>query len=146
VISKGPILFKQERNGWNSRVIKVWKFRSMFVHDDAKVTQASRFDPRITPVGRFIRRTSFDELPQLFNVLQGRMPGRSGSESPWIESEMELGVKAWYLVHCKSRQDERAEDNLIRQGYACYRPQVCCERVVKGRRAVVSESLFPGQR
>jgi putative colanic acid biosynthesis UDP-glucose lipid carrier transferase len=71
--SKGPLLFKQERNGWNSKVIKVWKFRSMVVHDDAKVTQASRFDARITPVGRFIRRTSFDELPQLFNVLQGRM-------------------------------------------------------------------------
>ena len=71
--SKGPVLFKQKRNGWNGKVIKVWKFRSMHVHDDTKVTQASRNDSRITSVGRFIRRTSLDELPQFFNVLQGHM-------------------------------------------------------------------------
>ncbi|AOE83153.1 undecaprenyl-phosphate glucose phosphotransferase [Pseudomonas sp. TCU-HL1] len=71
--SPGPVLFKQKRHGWNGRVIKVWKFRSMRVHADAQVKQASREDPRITRVGRFIRRTSIDELPQLFNVLQGRM-------------------------------------------------------------------------
>ncbi len=53
-------------------------------------------------------------------------------------------MKAWYLVQCKSRQDERAEENLVRQGYTCYRPQFDCERIVRGRRAVVSESLFPG--
>ena len=53
-------------------------------------------------------------------------------------------MKAWYLVQCKSRQDERAEENLVRQGYTCYRPQFTCERVVRGRRAVVCESLFPG--
>ena len=71
--SEGPVLFKQKRTGWNGKVIKVWKFRSMYVHDDTKVTQASRTDSRITPVGRFIRRTSLDELPQFFNVLQGHM-------------------------------------------------------------------------
>lgn len=71
--SPGPVLFKQQRHGWNGRVIKVWKFRSMRMHDDAQVKQATREDPRITPVGRFIRRTSIDELPQLFNVLQGQM-------------------------------------------------------------------------
>ncbi|MCY1392743.1 Transcription antitermination protein RfaH [compost metagenome] len=53
-------------------------------------------------------------------------------------------MKAWYLVQCKSRQDERAEENLARQGYTCYRPQFACERIVRGRRVVVSESLFPG--
>lgn len=71
--SPGPVFFKQDRHGWNGKVIKVWKFRSMRVHDDLEVKQASRHDSRITPVGRFIRRTSIDELPQLFNVIQGHM-------------------------------------------------------------------------
>lgn len=71
--SPGPILFRQKRHGWNGEIIEVWKFRSMRMHDDAHVKQASREDPRITRVGRFIRRTSLDELPQFFNVLQGKM-------------------------------------------------------------------------
>ena len=71
--SPGPVFFKQDRHGWNGKVIQVWKFRSMRVHDDRDVKQASRNDSRITAVGRFIRRTSLDELPQLFNVLQGHM-------------------------------------------------------------------------
>ncbi|WP_205755302.1 undecaprenyl-phosphate glucose phosphotransferase [Azotobacter chroococcum] len=71
--SPGPILFKQQRHGWNGQIIKVYKFRSMRLHADAQVKQATREDPRITPIGRFIRRTSIDELPQFFNVLQGRM-------------------------------------------------------------------------
>ncbi|MDA7088512.1 transcription/translation regulatory transformer protein RfaH [Pseudomonas sp. SA3-5] len=51
---------------------------------------------------------------------------------------------AWYLVHCKPRQDERAELNLLRQGYTCYRPQHSCERIVRGSRQIIAESLFPG--
>jgi transcriptional antiterminator RfaH len=51
---------------------------------------------------------------------------------------------AWYLVQCKPRQDERAEDNLARQGYHCYRPLHRCERIVRGSRQTTVESLFPG--
>jgi putative colanic acid biosysnthesis UDP-glucose lipid carrier transferase len=72
--SPGPIVFKQRRNGLDGREIVVYKFRSMRSMDNgAVVKQATRGDPRITPFGAFIRRTSLDELPQFFNVLQGRM-------------------------------------------------------------------------
>ncbi|MBT9490210.1 MAG: undecaprenyl-phosphate glucose phosphotransferase [Rubrivivax sp.] len=72
--SPGPAIFKQRRNGLAGEEIIVWKFRSMTTQDNgAHVQQAQRNDPRITPFGAFIRRTSLDELPQFFNVLQGRM-------------------------------------------------------------------------
>lgn len=71
--SPGPVLFRQPRHGWNGEVIHILKFRSMRVHDDSEVRQATRHDDRVTEVGRFIRRTSLDELPQLFNVLRGEM-------------------------------------------------------------------------
>jgi putative colanic acid biosynthesis UDP-glucose lipid carrier transferase len=71
--SKGPILYKQERHGWNGKTIKVYKFRSMYYEKDASFIQATKNDSRITPIGKFIRRTSIDEFPQFLNVLQGRM-------------------------------------------------------------------------
>jgi len=72
--SKGPVIFKQRRNGLNGREFVVLKFRTMTVLEDGpNVTQASRGDRRITHVGKFLRRSSIDELPQLFNVVKGEM-------------------------------------------------------------------------
>lgn len=72
--SPGPIIFRQTRYGMDGKPIKVWKFRSMKVmENDAVVTQATQNDPRVTPVGNFLRRTSLDELPQFINVLTGGM-------------------------------------------------------------------------
>jgi putative colanic acid biosysnthesis UDP-glucose lipid carrier transferase len=74
VSSRGPFIFKQRRYGLDGREIAVYKFRTMRVTEDgAQIRQASKTDSRITPVGRVLRRTSMDELPQLINVLQGRM-------------------------------------------------------------------------
>ena len=73
--SRGPVLFKQRRYGFNNELIEVYKFRSM--HADQSDADArklvTRDDPRVTRVGRFIRKTSLDELPQLFNVLKGNL-------------------------------------------------------------------------
>lgn len=74
ITSPGPVFFKQTRYGMGGERIKVWKFRSMTVCEDGpNVAQAKREDPRITPYGNFLRRTSLDELPQLFNVISGSM-------------------------------------------------------------------------
>jgi putative colanic acid biosynthesis UDP-glucose lipid carrier transferase len=72
--SPGPVIFKQRRYGVDGREIYVYKFRSMRVQEDgAVVPQAKRNDPRVTRFGAFLRKTSLDELPQLFNVLAGSM-------------------------------------------------------------------------
>ena len=73
--SPGPVLFRQKRYGYNNKLIEVFKFRSMYCDkaDANAERQTTRNDDRITRVGRFIRRTSLDELPQLFNVLLGSM-------------------------------------------------------------------------
>ena len=72
--STGNVIFKQRRYGLDGAEIVVYKFRTMIVSEDGeKVVQASRHDTRITPIGRLLRRYSLDELPQLINVLQGRM-------------------------------------------------------------------------
>lgn len=72
--SRGPVLFRQTRHGYNNEAIRVLKFRSMNVMEDGTdFRQVTRHDPRVTRLGRFMRRTNIDELPQLFNVLIGDM-------------------------------------------------------------------------
>lgn len=72
--SKGPVFFRQRRNGYNGSIIHVLKFRTMNVVEDGPlIMQAERNDPRVTRVGHILRRTSLDELPQLFGVLKGEM-------------------------------------------------------------------------
>ncbi|WP_458628198.1 exopolysaccharide biosynthesis polyprenyl glycosylphosphotransferase [Winogradskyella sp. PC D3.3] len=71
--SKGPVFFKQSRNGFNFKEFDCYKFRSMMPNKDAHLYQVTRGDQRVTKVGRFIRKTSIDELPQFFNVLFGDM-------------------------------------------------------------------------
>ena len=72
--SSGPIFFRQKRYGLDGKPISVWKFRSMTVCENGPVVaQATKNDSRVTPLGAILRKTSLDELPQLFNVIEGSM-------------------------------------------------------------------------
>ncbi len=113
--SPGPILFRQERVGLHNRKFRMYKFRSMVMQDSSKEKKAwtVRDDPRVTKVGKFMRRTSIDELPQLFNVLKGDMslvgprPERPyfvekfQEEIPryMIKHQVRPGMTGWAQVH-----------------------------------------------
>jgi exopolysaccharide biosynthesis polyprenyl glycosylphosphotransferase len=122
--SAGPIIFKQQRAGENGRTFNMYKFRTM-VHDDAQPGQLIQQtangqpvhklyeDPRVTKFGRFLRRTSLDELPQLFNVLKGEMsmvgprpelPWLVDQYEPWQRKRFEVpqGLTGWWQVNGRS--------------------------------------------
>jgi polysaccharide biosynthesis protein PslA len=73
--STGPVFFRQRRYGQGNRLFRIYKFRTMYAHldDPTGVQQTASNDARVTPLGRFLRQTSFDELPQLINVIKGDM-------------------------------------------------------------------------
>ena len=100
--STGPIIFKQRRYGLDGREITVYKFRSMTVMEDgAKVVQATANDARVTPFGRFIRKTSLDELPQFINVLQGHMSIVGPRPHAVTHNEMYRTLIKGYMVRHK---------------------------------------------
>jgi putative colanic acid biosynthesis UDP-glucose lipid carrier transferase len=102
--SPGPALFRQRRYGLHGEEIAVYKFRSMVVCEDgAAVTQATRDDPRITRFGRFLRRTSLDELPQLLNVLEGKMSLVGPRPHAVAHNELYRKLICGYMIRHKVR-------------------------------------------
>jgi putative colanic acid biosynthesis UDP-glucose lipid carrier transferase len=98
----GPVLFRQRRYGLDGRQIVVWKFRSMTVIEDGSVVrQATRDDKRITRLGAFLRRTSLDELPQLFNVVLGSMSLVGPRPHAVAHNEEYRGLIKGYMVRHK---------------------------------------------
>ena len=88
--SKGPVLFKQDRIGKNKKIFKILKFRSMYIDTDpnAPTHQLGNAKSHITKVGRFIRKTSIDELPQLFNILSGKMSFVGPRPALWNQDDL----------------------------------------------------------
>jgi len=102
VTSPGPVIFKQRRYGLDGREIMVWKFRSMRVTEDGDVVkQATRNDSRITPLGAFLRKSSIDELPQLFNVLSGSMSLVGPRPHAVAHNEQYRGLISGYMLRHK---------------------------------------------
>lgn len=99
ITSPGPVFFKQPRLGLNGKKFNVYKFRTMKVHqENGTVTQAKKDDPRITPIGGFLRRTSLDELPQFINVLLGDMSVVGPRPHALQHNEMYKDVVETYML------------------------------------------------
>jgi putative colanic acid biosynthesis UDP-glucose lipid carrier transferase len=130
--SPGPVIFKQRRNGLGGDEIVVYKFRSMTTVDDGPVVrQATRNDPRITPFGALLRRTSLDELPQFFNVLQGTMSivgprphavthnkeYRQIIKAYMVRHKVKPGITGWAQVNGQRGETDTIEKMRIRVEY-----------------------------
>jgi len=130
--SPGPVLFKQRRNGLDGHEIVVYKFRSMRAMEDGEVVrQATRNDPRVTPFGAFLRRTSFDELPQFFNVLRGTMSivgprphavthnkeYRQIIKAYMVRHKVKPGITGWAQVNGQRGETDTVEKMRMRVEY-----------------------------
>jgi len=130
--SPGPVIFRQRRNGLDGEEITVYKFRSMTTQDNGEhVVQARRDDPRITRFGAFLRRTSLDELPQFFNVLQGHMSivgprphavahnemYRELIKAYMVRHKVKPGITGWAQVNGMRGETETIEKMRVRVEY-----------------------------
>jgi putative colanic acid biosysnthesis UDP-glucose lipid carrier transferase len=130
--SPGPVLFRQRRNGLDGHEIVVYKFRSMRTMEDGEVVrQATRNDPRVTPFGAFLRRTSFDELPQFFNVLGGTMSivgprphavthneeYRQIIKAYMVRHKVKPGITGWAQVNGQRGETDTVEKMRMRVEY-----------------------------
>ena len=130
--SPGPVLFKQRRNGLDGHEIVVYKFRSMRTMEDGDVVpQATRNDPRVTRFGAFLRRTSFDELPQFFNVLAGTMSivgprphavthnkeYRQIIKAYMVRHKVKPGITGWAQVNGQRGETDTVEKMRMRVEY-----------------------------
>ena len=130
--SPGPVVFKQRRNGLDGEEIIVYKFRSMRAQDNGSVVpQATKADPRITPFGAFLRRSSLDELPQFINVLQGRMSivgprphavahneqYRQLIKAYMVRHKVKPGITGWAQIHGHRGETDTIEKMQARVEY-----------------------------
>jgi exopolysaccharide biosynthesis polyprenyl glycosylphosphotransferase len=123
VTSKGPMFFVQARVGKNGSVFRMAKFRSMYTDDRRGPTWTEENDPRVTPIGRFIRKTHLDEIPQLWNVLKGEMSlvGPRPEQPHYVDKFTQMlpyyrrrhkvrpGVTGWWQVKVKSNPESLEE-------------------------------------
>jgi putative colanic acid biosysnthesis UDP-glucose lipid carrier transferase len=130
--SPGPAIFKQRRNGLDGEEIIVYKFRSMRTQDNGDlIQQATKGDPRVTPFGAFLRRTSLDELPQFINVLQGRMSivgprphavahneqYRQLIKAYMVRHKVKPGITGWAQIHGHRGETDTIEKMQARVEY-----------------------------
>ncbi len=164
ISDRGPVFYRQERVGLAGEKFRVWKFRSMTHGADKKIDQEkatanqqndifykSASDSRITPVGRFLRRTSIDELPQLFNVLSGQMsivgprplvPGEGAEVGHFLERRMLVRPGITGLWQVSGRSDVSPEERIRLDFYYVENWSVASDLVIMARtvRTVLSRS------